>query len=138
MRIRGILFLGKGARMKNIMVCVTKQKNCQRLIDFGKSMIKSDDQLYIIHVAHSDFNFLGKSKENEALEYLFNAAMEAGASLTVEKSDNVLDKLIELVNENNIDEVVVGQSGENPGPVNFLTKLRNKLNENVQLVEVSA
>lgn len=124
--------------MKNIMVCVTKQKNCQRLIDYGKSITGDEDELFIIHVAHSDFNFLGKTKENEALEYLFNAAMEAGACLTVEKSDNVIEKLVELVQENNIDEVVVGQSGENPGPVNFLTKLRNKLKDDVALIEVSA
>lgn len=124
--------------MENIMVCVTKQKNCQRLIDFGKSLKSSDDELFIIHVAHTDFNFLGNTKENEALEFLYNKAMEAGASLTVEKSDNVLETLVQLIKENKIDKVVVGQSGEIQGPVNFLTKLRKRTDGIVELIEVPA
>lgn len=125
--------------MENIMVCVTKQKNCQRLIDFGKSLKSSDDdELFIIHVAHTDFNFLGNTKENEALEFLYNKAMESGASLTVEKSDNVLETLVKLIKENKIDKVVVGQSGEIQGPVNFLTKLRKRTDGIVELIEVPA
>ncbi len=52
--------------MNNIMVCVTKQKTCQRLIDYGKKLKKSDDdQLFVIHIAKSDDSFLDNSEEGK-------------------------------------------------------------------------
>ena len=72
--------------MNNIMVCVTKQKTCQRLIDYGKKLKKSDDdQLFVIHIAKSDDSFLDKSGEGEALEFLDEQARDAGASVTVDE-----------------------------------------------------
>lgn len=125
--------------MENIMVCVTKQKTCQRLIDFGKKLrTNDDDQLFIIHVAHTDFNFLGNSKENEALEFLYSKAMEVGANLTVEKSNNVLETLVKLVVDNKIDKIIVGESGEEQGPVSFLNMFDKKLNGRAELIEVPA
>lgn len=135
--IKGNIYGGR--KMSNIMVCVTGQKTCQRLINRGIEEKKSErDQLFIIHVAHKDYNFLGKSAENEALEYLYERAMAAGANLNVEKSEDVLGTLGEIANENKIDVIVVGESGENPGPDNFLEKLRNKCPEPTKIIEVAA
>ncbi|NLM08135.1 MAG: universal stress protein UspA, partial [Clostridiales Family XIII bacterium] len=45
--------------MKNIMVCVTQQKTCERLIQYGHDLLDdADDELFIIHVAHYQFKFL--------------------------------------------------------------------------------
>ncbi len=66
--------------MNNIMVCVTKQKTCQRLIDYGKKLKKSDDdQLFVIHIAKSDDSFLDNSEEGEALEFLYERRREMQA-----------------------------------------------------------
>ena len=124
--------------LKRIMVCVTKQINCQRLIEYGKNYANSDDELFIIHVTHSDFNFLGKSKENEALVFLYEKAMEVGAELTVEKSDNVIDTLIEEVRTKEVNIVILGESGEAKGPLNFITRFKDRLGQNVELIEVPA
>ncbi len=60
----------------------------------------------------SDDSFLDNSEEGEALEFLYEKARDAGASLTVEKSDDVMKTLIDIVDRNGITEVITGQSGE--------------------------
>lgn len=43
---------------KNIMVCVTQQKTCERLIKKGKELKdKIDGELHVVHVAREDENF---------------------------------------------------------------------------------
>ena len=42
--------------MRKIMVCVTEQKTCDRLIMFGHDlMLSKNDELYIIHISRSEF-----------------------------------------------------------------------------------
>ena len=99
--------------MKNVMVCVTTQKTCERLIKNGHDFLGQDEgELFIIHVAHYQYKFLGHDEDGEALEYLYEKALEFGANLTVVRSNNVLDTLVELVEKNQISHVILGQSGE--------------------------
>ena len=121
------------------MVCVTKQKTCQRLIDYGKKLKKSDDdQLFVIHIAKSDDSFLDNSEKGEALEFLYEKARDAGASLTVEKSDDVMKTLIDIVDRNGITEVITGQSGEKEGRDSFLDRFNEYLAGKAELIVVPA
>lgn len=121
--------------MENIMVCVTKQRTCQRLIDYGKTLMSIDDTIHIIHVAGSDYNFLGDSEENKALEFLYEKSREVGADLTVLKSDDTILTLCSLAKENEITKMVVGASGEAvDNASNFLSELRAKLDKAVELI----
>lgn len=121
--------------METIMVCVTKQVTCQRLIDSGKKLMTSpDDSMHIIHVAESDYNFLGDSKENNALEYLYEKAREAGAELTVLKSDDVVGTLCQLVDQNKITKVVVGAANEQDVSSGFIYRLKMRLEDKAELV----
>ncbi|WP_027398824.1 adenine nucleotide alpha hydrolase family protein [Anaerovorax odorimutans] len=124
--------------MKNVMVCVTQQKTCDRLIKYGHDYLSEDDddELFIIHVAYHEFNFLGKSREGEALEYLYEKALEYGANLTVVKSDNVLGTLVDLINKNNITHVVLGQSGDRQSNNNIIKKLENKIKGKAELIVI--
>ncbi len=123
--------------METIMVCVTKQKTCQRLIDYGKQLMTSpDDSMHIIHVAESDYNFLGDSEENRALEYLYEKAREAGAELTVLKSDDVVGTLCTLVEQNDITKVVAGAANETDVASGFMYRLRLRLSGKAELVVV--
>ena len=120
--------------MKNIMVCVTKQKTCQRLIDYGKNLASDEeDQLFVIHVLGDSDQILGSSEEGEALEFLYEKAKEAGASLTVEKSNDVLRTLTDIVKKNQITDVIVGQSGEKLVLDGFLSSFRKKLKGKAKL-----
>lgn len=123
--------------METILVCVTKQKTCQRLIDFGKQLMASpDDSMHIIHVAESDYNFLGDSEEHRALEYLYDKAREAGAELTVLKSDDVVGTLGHIVEQNEITKVVAGAANEIDVASGFMYRLRMRLAGKADLVVV--
>ncbi|MGI6177135.1 MAG: universal stress protein [Eubacterium sp.] len=123
--------------MENVLVCVTKQKTCQRLIDYGSRLCRgAEDTLHIVHVAGTKEKFLGDSEENRALEFLYEKARDAGAELTVLKSDDACRTLADIAKDHSITKVVVGASGEAAGVENFLTKLRNALGGDVELIVV--
>ena len=123
--------------MKNVMVCVTQQKTCDRLIKYGHEFLGDEKgELFIIHVAHNQFNFLGNLKEGEALEYLYEKALEYGANLTVVRSNDVLDTLTDLVEKNKITHVVMGESGETESDSNVVDLLQSKISSHALLVVV--
>ena len=123
--------------MKNVMVCVTQQKTCDRLIRYGHQVLDGQDgELFIIHVAPKDFNILGSSEEGEALDYLYGKAIEYGANLTVVRSNNILETLVELVNKNQITEVILGQSGQVKNEANLITKFGEKISQQAELIIV--
>ena len=123
--------------MKNIMVCVTQQKTCDRLIRYGHQLLgKKRGELFIIHVAHYEFKFLGSSEEGEALEYLYEKALEYGANLTVVRSNHVLDTLVELVEKNKITDVVMGESGENPQENGLIHQFENRIRGKAELLVI--
>jgi K+-sensing histidine kinase KdpD len=119
---------------KNIMVCVTQQKTCERLIRRGAELReKHGGDLYVIHVAKEGFNFLGKSKESEALEYLFQKAKDYGANLTVVRAQNTLDTLKELTEKNNIHIMILGESYERNKDKDIVMNLQKRLSPDTQL-----
>jgi K+-sensing histidine kinase KdpD len=123
--------------MKNIMVCVTQQKTCDRLIKFGRGLIdEQGGELLVIHVAPSQYKFLGGAEDGEALDYLYEKAKEYGAGLTVLKSDDVLETLVAQTVKNRIDVVVMGESRESGEFLNIIDKLRNRLAEGASLLVI--
>ncbi len=127
--------------MKNIMVCVTQQKTCERLIQFGHQLLNENKEtepgeLFIIHVAHYQFNFLGNNKESVALEYLYEKALEFGANLTVVRSNDVISTLADLIHKNKITHVVAGASGDAQSNSNMMTKLQDSISQSVELIIV--
>ncbi|MCL1809813.1 MAG: universal stress protein [Clostridiales bacterium] len=125
--------------IKNVMVCVTQQKTCDRLIQYGHDFLgEGDGELFIIHVAHYEFKFLGSTKEGEALEYLYQKALEYGANLTVVRSNHVLDTLVDLVEKNKISHVVLGESGEIRNENNIIMQFENKIRGIAELIVIPA
>lgn len=123
--------------MKNVMVCVTQQKHCDRLIQYGHEFLGDQKgELFIIHVAPYQIKFLGNSKEGDALEYLYEKALEYGANLTVVRSNNALETLSDLVEKNKITHVIVGQSGETEIKANMVEQLRKKIENKAEIVVI--
>jgi len=97
--------------------------------------MSSDDTIHIIHVAGSDYNFLGDSEESKALEFLYEKSREVGADLTVLKSDDTILTLCSLAKENEITKMVVGASGEAAESASsFLGELRTRLDTAGELI----
>lgn len=130
---------GGGKVAKNVMVCVTQQKTCDRLIQYGNDLLTNkQDELFIIHVAHYQFKFLGNSKEGEALEYLYEKALEYGAQLTVVRSNNVLETLVDLVEKYKITQIILGESGESTDSNNVVQQLENRVQKQAEVIVVPA
>jgi len=124
---------GQGmSKVKNIMVCVTQQRTCERLIRRGAEIRdEHEGELFVIHVAKEGWNFLGKTKEGDALEYLFQKAKDYGATLSVIRSQDTLQTLKELTEKNNIDLIVLGESNENSENNNVVSNLGKRLKSGI-------
>ncbi len=123
--------------MGNVMVCVTQQKTCDRLIQYGSELLKGNKgELYIIHVAPDHDKFLGNHKEGEALDYLYEKSIEFGANLTVVRSNNILDTLVDLVRKNKVDHVVMGVPGKTSAEENLVTVFSQRIEKHTALTLV--
>lgn len=115
---------------KNVLVCVTQQKTCERLIKKAATMKeKHSGQLYVLHVAKDEWNFLNNAKEGEALEYLFTISKSFGAAMTVLKSDNIVRTIIEYARENEVDCIVLGESHDDHKENRFSEELKETLKD---------
>lgn len=112
----------------NIMVCVTQQKNCERLIQRGAALKdKLKGELFVIHVAKEGVNFLGNHKESEALEYLFDISKNVGADLTVLRSDSIVSTLVDFIQNKKIEHVVLGEPPIDCKDESIVLELQTKL-----------
>jgi len=97
--------------IKNVMVCVTQQKTCERLIMNGNNEIKSEeDNLFVIHVVNEKDKFLNNNSDGEALEYLFGVSKKVGADLTVIRSKDVTKAMADFAKKHNITHIIMGAS----------------------------
>ncbi len=109
-----------------ILALVTRQKSCQRLIDRSLQLAQSrHGKLSVVHVVQNGENFLGNPEEGAALEYLFDISKQAGADMTVLRSDDVIATITHFVREQAIDVVVLGASPRDRDA--FKGKLERKL-----------
>jgi K+-sensing histidine kinase KdpD len=122
----------------NIMVCVTQQKTCERLILNGYKLAEATEgKLYVIHVVNEKEKFLDNVDDGEALEYLFGVSKKAGADLTVLRSKDITKAMIDFARDNQITHIVMGTPpnvGSIKGP-DLGLKLQNAL-PNVEFIKL--
>lgn len=126
--------MAKQENKNNIMVCVTQQKNCEKLIKKGlniKQKKKIDGNMYVINVVKEDENFLYNPNDGEALEYLFAVARDADADMTVIRDDDVTGTLADFAKKNCIGYAILGASPNIKGEENhpIVKQLKNKLGD---------
>ncbi|MGV8146640.1 MAG: universal stress protein UspA [Alkaliphilus sp.] len=118
----------------SVAVCVTQQKTCERLIKVGvKIREKTKGELYVLHVAPEGFNFLGNSKEGEALEYLFDISKAADAQMIVLRSSKIIETIDKFCKDNEISKIILGESQERKPEKCMIPKLRKKLKKSVEI-----
>lgn len=94
----------------SILVCVTRQKACERLIKAAAELKKKDGELYVIHVTKENWNFVDNSRDGEAMEYLFSMTKSYGADLTILNSDKIPETIAQFAEHYGIDLIVLGAS----------------------------
>ncbi len=123
-------------QFKNILVCVTQQRTCERLIKKAdKLKQESNASLYVIHVLKNEWNILDNAKEGEALEYLFGISKSVGANLTVLRSDLIVNAIADFIRENKIDCIVMGESRKDHKENHFYNELKKRF-ENIEILVV--
>ncbi|MDD3243981.1 MAG: universal stress protein UspA [Eubacteriales bacterium] len=122
-----------------VMVCVTRQLSCERLIREGAALSSQLGlQLLVVHVVHPEDNFLGNPHEGEALDYLFNIAKEYDAQISLIKHNDVLDSLTGYARDHHAAYIVTGQSPESiKADESLIWRLRSALPD-VQVHAVAA
>lgn len=110
---------------RRIMVCVTQQKSCRRLIEAGSALRRSEaDELHVVHVIKENWRYFGQLKEADALEYLFDAARDFGAELSVIRSADIEGTLKKYVEKNRITVAVMGESNESTAQQNMILRMQ--------------
>ncbi|MCX7749952.1 MAG: universal stress protein [Clostridia bacterium] len=128
--MEGVLYLNL---IHNILVCVTQQKTCERLIRKAAEL-KSEfnGQLFVIHVAKPEWNFLDNIKEGEALEYLFGISKSVGANLSVLKSNHIVKTICDFSLDNKIRYIIMGET-QNDHTENYFYKELKKTLHGVEI-----
>lgn len=113
----------------NIMVCVTQQKTCEKLIRIGYEVYSRAENatLYVIHVVNENDKLLFNLSDGDALEYLFEITKELGADLVIKRSKDVIKTLVDFASEKEISHIVLGNATDITATKNFEQKLRRKL-----------
>jgi K+-sensing histidine kinase KdpD len=94
-----------------VLVCVTVQKSCEQLIQFGaRDATKQGAGLSVLHVAGLTGNFLGNPAEGEALELLYKISSAHGAEMTVRRAADVVGEIASFARAIGATEIIMGQS----------------------------
>ena len=96
----------------SVLVCVTGQKSCERLIRRGAELTREGyGPLNVLHVVRTGGNVLGGfTSEPEALEYLLRVSVENGASMYVRRSDDVASSIEYAARNENASVIVAGRA----------------------------
>jgi len=120
--------------VKNILVCVTQQKTCERLINAAHELVEEyNGDLYVINVVKSELHFLDSARESEALEYLFGISKSVGANLSVLKSDDIPLTIAQYAEENDIGCIILGKSPSEDDGNLFVRKLKSLLKNDIEI-----
>lgn len=95
--------------MGTILVCVTVQRECERLITAGKRLADSGgNKLKVLHVAEPNGPALGNPDTREALNSLYALSRQAGAEMTVLYNEDVRAAIVDYARQVHAVCLVVG------------------------------
>lgn len=122
--------------MENIMVCVTGQMQCKRLLSYALDLQKDKEQeVYLVHVSVTENKNFTDSMD--ALEYLYDQAVKNGASLSVLKpKTTILDTLVDFIKKNHVVSVVMGETRETISENSMIERLKKKAKESDMEIEI--
>lgn len=97
--------------MARVLVCVTKQTSCERLIRTGAQFVaEQGGSLSVVHVAPKGAYFLDSASEGDALDYLYGMAKKHDADMAVLRSDDTVRTLVKHARDKRITHIILGIS----------------------------
>ena len=118
----------------DIMVCVTRQRSCERLIKRAVSMTedKEGSSIGVVHVAGLTEDLLGNPDEGDALDILFSVSKYNGAQMHMLRSDDLTSTLVDFAKQHNVKILILGQSKATGKKVGSIVNAFNKRLPNVE------
>ncbi|MDI3477176.1 MAG: hypothetical protein PWQ59_701 [Thermoanaerobacterium sp.] len=93
-----------------IMVCVTPQKSCRRLVERGAERARETNGEFCVVYVNKNNDIYKDLKEHKILIELFEMAQKLGGRVSILVGRKISDTLAEFANENDITEIIVGKS----------------------------
>ncbi len=96
---------------ETVLVCVTDQMSCGRLIRYGRK--RADEigcQLRVLHVRTREKTMMGNPDITSALNDLYSQAREAEADMEIVSSQDVEGTIAEYARKNHAALVVLGET----------------------------
>ena len=122
--------------MNNVLVCVTSQRTCDRLIEYGKELADGmDGDLIVANFIQSKFTELNLNGRAEVLEYLYQKCLEVGVNLIMIRSNNSLAAMISLTGRVFASHVVLGESHENQKN-SVVEQFKDMMDGEIEVIEV--
>jgi len=111
-----------------VLVCVTVQKDCGRLIEAGKqAALEMGLPLKVLHVSKNG-NLLGNPDAAEAINYLFSLARQADAEMNILYENDVPRAIARYARQVQARLLILGQDR-----TGFALQLQHLLPENTRL-----
>ena len=89
-----------------VLVCVTDQESCGRLIETGRKLADITDSLlkvFCVRPRRSEYWFA-----SEEVEFLYNIAKKLDAEMIIRFHDYALESVIDYISTHDIHSVIVG------------------------------
>ncbi|MBQ8080797.1 MAG: universal stress protein [Clostridia bacterium] len=113
-----------------ILVCVTGQNSCDRLIRRGRELALSTGMpLRVLHVRTTDRTLMGNPDISEALNYLYGLAREAEAEMEIISSPEVEDTICSYAREHGAQMLVMGNSPRHRPETRLVERVQLRLPE---------
>lgn len=110
--------------METVLVCVTGQRMCERLIRRGAQVAQEHQlPLLVLSVVGNGLNDLGNAAVAEALDYLYQASATSGAEMTVLCSDKPLDAIVDFARGHGAQHLVLGEGKPDAHGNSFAARL---------------
>ncbi|MDI3481462.1 MAG: hypothetical protein PWQ97_1117 [Tepidanaerobacteraceae bacterium] len=93
-----------------IMVCVTPQKSCERLIERGAARAKEVDGQFVVIYVNKRLELNRELKEHKTLLELFELAKTLGGTVSILSGEKIYDTLADFAKNNKITHIIVGKS----------------------------
>ncbi len=93
-----------------IMVCVTPQKSCKRLISKGAARAREMDGQFVVIYVNNKKDLNRELKEHKILLELFELAKDLGGTVSILTGEKIYDTLEEFAKENKITYIIMGKS----------------------------
>ena len=95
---------------ETVLVCVTGQRMCERLIQRGAEVAQEHQlPLLVLSVVGNGQNSLGDPAVADALDYLYHTSASHGAEMTVLCSEKPLDTIVDFAHKHAVAHVVIGE-----------------------------